>query len=256
VNDSGVTVGQAYNKQFSTTRAFVYNGTSTVDIGDLGGGQASALSINNAGKVVGYAVNGDGYDRAFVYEDGNMFDLGTLGGNYSYANGINDSNQIVGGAFVDASDHVFHAFLYEQGTMTDLNTLLSPSAANWVLNEAKSISNNGQIVGLGTNSGVKHMFLLTPALPPLLGDANGDDKVDFADFQIVERNFGLAGDFSAGDFSGDGLVDHLDFNILHEHFGDVRTAGGAAEGSTVPEPGGFGLLAIAALVLRRQRRMV
>jgi probable HAF family extracellular repeat protein len=179
-------------------------------------------------------------------------DIGTLGGTYAYANSINDTNQIVGGSFIDSGDHDFRAFLWDQGTMTDLNTLLDSSGANWVLNEATSISNNGLIVGSGMFEGVKHMFMLKVAPPPLLGDANGDKRVDFADFQIVERNLGGAGDFAMGDFSGDGLVDHLDFNILHEHFGDMRTEDGVAEGAAVPEPAGLSVIAAAALLAGRR----
>jgi hypothetical protein len=53
------------------------------------------------------------------------------------------------------------------------------------------------------------------------GDATGDGKVNFADFQRVERRFGKTGaSWADGDFSGDGVVNHVDFVILFSQFGN------------------------------------
>lgn len=54
---------------------------------------------------------------------------------------------------------------------------------------------------------------------PLEGDANGDLKVDFADFLILSMNFGEPGDKSKGDFTGDGFVSFTDFLLLSANFG-------------------------------------
>jgi hypothetical protein len=54
---------------------------------------------------------------------------------------------------------------------------------------------------------------------PIAGDANSDGMVNVTDFQILYRNLGQAGDWSAGDFDGDGLVDFGDFQILELNFG-------------------------------------
>ena len=48
--------------------------------------------------------------------------------------------------------------------MYDLNTLLPPKS-RWVLREARSINNKGQIVGTGTLHGKERSFLLTPQQP-------------------------------------------------------------------------------------------
>lgn len=49
----------------------------------------------------------------------------------------------------------------------------------------------------------------------LPGDANGDGKVDFIDFQTIETHYGLINaSWSQGDFNGDSVVDRADLSIL------------------------------------------
>jgi probable HAF family extracellular repeat protein len=56
-----------------------------------------------------------------------------------------------------------HAFLWsaELG-IRDLNDLSVAEKPGWVLIDARSINNSGQIVGVGTVNGQIHAFLLTP----------------------------------------------------------------------------------------------
>jgi hypothetical protein len=85
---------------------------------------------------------------------------------------------------------------------------------------------------------------------PLLADANGDMRVNFTDFQLLERNFGAVTSGldpvaarSLGDFNADGSVDAGDFGILRNQFGwwipAVPGAGNASSQApmAVPEPG-------------------
>jgi hypothetical protein len=54
----------------------------------------------------------------------------------------------------------------------------------------------------------------------LPGDANGDGLVTFADYQILQNNFGGSGKtFVQGDFNGDGNVTFADYQILQNNFG-------------------------------------
>jgi len=57
---------------------------------------------------------------------------------------------------------VVHAFLFSRGLMYDLNNLV-PADSGWDLQQAFGINDAGQIVGIGTHSGVDRPFLLTPA---------------------------------------------------------------------------------------------
>lgn len=80
-----------------------------------------------------------------------------------------------------------------------------------------------QIRDTGDNpapAGVIGEFLVNrPTGERLEADANGDLRVDFADFLVLSRNFGNDGDESKGDFNNDGTVDFTDFLLLTANFG-------------------------------------
>jgi len=166
--------------------AFFYNGSSTTELGTLGGDSSFATNINNSDYVVGFAaMSGGGAGpplRAFVWHDDNgngirdtsptdeMRNLGTLGGNTSIAYDINSSGYVVGRSDVGSGTH---AFIWHDdnsdgqptaGELKDLNTLVANLTGWSVLQEARAINDGGQIVGWGTKSnGETHAFLLTPA---------------------------------------------------------------------------------------------
>jgi probable HAF family extracellular repeat protein len=94
-----------------------------------------------------------------------MTDLGTLGGNFSAAEAINASGRVVG--FSYTADGTQHAFWYDGTAMRDLNALI-PTNSGWVLTDAQSINDAGQVAGIGTFNGQTCAFLLTP-----LGTASG-----------------------------------------------------------------------------------
>ncbi len=80
----------------------------------------------------------------------------------------------------------------------------------------------------------------------LLGDANGDGKVDVNDLTIVLTDFGRSGmTWSQGDFNGDGTVDINDLTIVLANYGQSNGAGITA----VPEPTSLILFAIGAVSL-------
>lgn len=114
-------------------------------LGTLGGTDAGANAINDAGTVVGYSNQpGDTVTRAVVWKHGKAVDLGTLGGASSYAYDINDTGKIVGTSAT--ADGTFHATLWSGGKVIDLGLAGGTSSG------ASSINNRGQIVG-ATNLG-------------------------------------------------------------------------------------------------------
>lgn len=69
----------------------------------------------------------------------------------------------------------------------------------------------------------------------LPGDANRDNHVDGADFNLWANNFGIAAGtatFALGDFNGDGRVNGADFTLWSDNFGLSQLAG------VVPAPTG------------------
>ena len=94
----------------------------------------------------------------------------------------------------------------------------------------------------------------------LLGDANDDGAVDFADFALLSNDFGVAGaGWGGGDFNGDGVTNGADFAILASGFGGTiganEVAGMAGGALGVPEPGTLALLGAGVLgALWRKRR--
>lgn len=126
-------------------------------------GEATAMSINNNGIVVGFSegldAQGNAVTRAVSWAGGAIQDLGTLipdpanPGSFlgnSRAIDVNDSGQIVG-----RSDTIFtseHAFLFDPavGIMRDLGSLIPISMvpATPDPSRATSINNLGDIVGV------------------------------------------------------------------------------------------------------------
>ena len=98
VNESGNAVGSSIAAD-GYYHAFLYDGTQMIDIG-APNMNTQALSINNAGQVVGDSVNWL-QSSAFLYENGTTYDLGTLVNGLgadaiTSAHDINNLGQIVG----------------------------------------------------------------------------------------------------------------------------------------------------------------
>jgi len=159
----------------SDFHAFLRSGSQMIDLGTLGGSQASAYAVNDSGEIAGTSgmANGDQhaflYANAALYSNGAWVDLGAVPGAVStQATGINGLGQIVGTAiFPVRSYHPFRpgkhvGFIVSSGSLIDLNTLV-PANSGFTITDAVGINNSGQILCDATNaSGYEHAILLSP----------------------------------------------------------------------------------------------
>lgn len=116
-----------------------------IDLGTLGGNNATGEALNDHGEVVGAAYTAAGQSHAFLYSGGVMHDLGALPGDTtSNATGINNLGQVVGISSHQNADGTYaqRAFLYANGVMQDLGTLSGFSDSG-----CGSINDAGTVVG-------------------------------------------------------------------------------------------------------------
>ena len=124
--------------------SFVYN---VIDIGTFGGPSfANALSVNNAGVVVGGANFPDNQTfHPYRYSGvGPKFDLGTAGGDIAGANDINEAGEITGTTFLVAgADEPYLPFRYTTNGVMQVIT----NTLGGLNGETAAINESGRIVG-------------------------------------------------------------------------------------------------------------
>ena len=137
INNSGHVVGEGGN---IGAFPFLFQDGVLQNLGSLGGGQGTALGINEAGEVVGGSfVAGGNQFHAFLYRNGVMVDLGPLpGGAGGVAWEIDDRGEIAG---TSSSGAAPHAFRWSNGVIKDLGDL------GGLGSYATAINNRGQIIG-------------------------------------------------------------------------------------------------------------
>ena len=94
-------------------------------------------------------------------------------------------------------------------------------------------------------AGLKDVGWVVTIPRTLVGDANGDGRVDLADFQALKDGFGSGVRREQGDLNDDKVVDLNDFNLLKSNFG--------AGAAVAPEPATWTLLACGAGLLALSR---
>jgi probable HAF family extracellular repeat protein len=168
VNDSEQIVGYSMTS-FGVYHATLWQNGAVTDLGGISNTELSeAVAVNKSGLIVGYAMNTSSIDEAVTWLNGTMTVLPDLQSNgHSLAYGVNDAGIVVGRSDIYINGvWQEHAALWQNGKLTDLNSLL-PANSGWVLNYARAINNNGEIVGIGTLNGVSTAFALS------IGDASG-----------------------------------------------------------------------------------
>jgi probable HAF family extracellular repeat protein len=156
--------------------AFLWDGTTMIDLGSLGGDFSNATAINPVGHVVGWSTTASAEVHGF-YWDGVMHDLGTLGGPASIAYAVNPAGRVVGssttpaGAFCGVPAPDCHAFVSFQGTMTDIGTLGGNHSTALAINPA------GHVTGVSTTAaGLAHAFQWDGGTMIDLGTLGGDES--------------------------------------------------------------------------------
>jgi probable HAF family extracellular repeat protein len=176
LNNRGQVAGQSYRAGNLVARAFLWDKNSRPrlrDLGTLGGDNSSALWIDDAGEVIGYAdlppspAGCSGLTcvhHASLWKRGRVTDLGTIGADpCSRAFSINSKGQIVGASAAVCGGNLTHGFLWEQGgPAIDLDTLVAPSS-DLSLIAPISINDRGEIAGYAMlANGDTHAFVLIP----------------------------------------------------------------------------------------------
>lgn len=175
INDHGVIAGSA--KLEGLINAATYANGTVTNLGNLGhdwyGHASTALAINNAGQVVGFARQLNEMPAGAIFTGGQVIDIGSLSAGFATRiNDINEGSLMVGEGVRNGG--YGRAFTYENGKMTDLGTLGGLSSA------ALAVNNRGDIVGysdtaIDTNY---HAFLYSNGQMHDLGVPAGADQVN------------------------------------------------------------------------------
>jgi len=142
---------------------FVWRDGHYKDIGSLGGEGSSAMAINRYGHVAGTGTDAAGIEHPIVWKAGTMTDLGFPDSSYVdvVARALNDNGAVVGDGWSN-NDEAQHAVLFDQGQAIVLDTVVD-DLADWNLEYATGIANDGTIVGWGVRSTYyTHAFMLVP----------------------------------------------------------------------------------------------
>jgi hypothetical protein len=142
---------------------------------------------------------------------------------------------------------------------------------SWMLTASSSSSFNPTITDLQFTSQADSSFTFSnvwigdasamlPATLTSQGDFNSDGTANLADYVVWRKTMGQSGSSLAADGNGNYVVDTMDYSVWASRFGQSSGAGAAGLGSeflssAVPEPAGFVLTLIAAIMgcsLRRR----
>ena len=196
-------------------RAFVWDGSTILDIGTLGGPGSTALGLSENGFVTGGADRQDGSSAAFLYRGGTLTDIGQLGTS-SAGTGVNASGQVAGTWVDEAGEN--HAFLYSGGVARDIGNLGANAA------RATGINAAGDVVGSSfiADFAAFHAFLYQGGSMRDLGTLGGPSSAAAAinDAGQIAGNSFIDDDIQHAFLYSDGLMQ--DIGSLGGVFTDAR----------------------------------
>ena len=199
-------------------------GNPAIDMGSLGGPGTRPAAVNDAGEVVGTALNPSSTRRAFYWDAATGNRAAPAGGSlrYSFLLDINSSGDAVGYSRRTGSGQRDFAYVFNvrTGQLTFLRTLLSLDLRNqWELREAFAINDRGQIVGTGRFNGSVETFIFQlPGYPDGPAPCNVADLadppgvLDLADIAAFVDAFTM--NTPLADLDGNGLYDLADIALF------------------------------------------
>jgi probable HAF family extracellular repeat protein len=198
-------------------RATLWDRGRLHDLGTLGGNDAVAGIINEAGQVAGTSytntipnpTTGIPSQDPFFWENGRMVDVGNLGGTFAYAEFMNNRGQVIGQSTL-AGNTVTHPFFWDRGRLTDIGTF------GGTYGEAHSINDAGEVVGLANlaDDQSHHAFFWKRGVLTDLGTLGGNSNAWAINSsgQVVGAAVTMAGLVHAFLWErGSGMVDLNDF---------------------------------------------
>jgi probable HAF family extracellular repeat protein len=152
-------------------------GYKIVRLETLGGSEATALAINNAGTVVGSSglvVDSVEYDRATMWKDGTVIDLGSVEGTDSHVFAINGREELAGSSRIKPALLDEKAVKWRGGSPKVLKSLAGPAG------QGRGINPDGVIVGWSRQKSVDHAARWDDSGVHDLGTLGGDSSYALA----------------------------------------------------------------------------
>ncbi len=180
--------------------------------------------INDSGQVIGLALYGSEPEKPFIWtaETGFTFLPIIPGGEYGYmyVNSINNNGVVVGEA-LDGTVMNWKSFVWDPANGIRLLEDLVDEPANFQIERANAINDNGWIVGsghFGPGWATQRGFVLKPVVQSVPGDIDGNgiaDMNDIASFVNVLTGADEDPDrVAASDLNGDGSANGLDVTVM------------------------------------------
>ena len=245
------TINNAYSLIYNQDNVGTeFEGSSTLELYKVTGGFLNLIAVTSPTHYTDAA-----YIELMTVTDTSTGNVNLIGKAFTNRNTSATGYQFLG--TVSFTDTPGQDTIYDGETLEPL-----PTAAPFGAGKQGLGGFNGDAEGTSTLNSFYDNFGATG----VLGDANFDGAVTFADFVTLSNNFGLSDrGFIHGDFNGDSSVSFADFVILSNNFGlsaspEELAAMNAFGATHVPEPsalalGAMGLIALAGLNRLRKKQV-